>query len=62
MENLVWRKSSKCSGGQCVEVAFDGVCFLVRDSKGPGPVLMFNDLEWAHFVAGVKAGDFDSAG
>lgn len=57
-----WFKSSKSgAAGHCVQAAFlenNGVG--VRDSKNPdGPALLFSDPEWAAFVDGVKAGEFD---
>ena len=62
--SLAWRKSS-FSGQQdnsnCVEVAplADGGR-AVRDSKNPrGDVLRFTAGEWAAFVKGVHAGEFD---
>ena len=56
----VWRRSKKCDAGSCVEIyEFDGE-WHVRDGKNPdGPVLVFGRDEWAGFVAGVKAGEFD---
>jgi predicted secreted Zn-dependent protease len=55
-----WRKSSRSSDGACVEVAMDHDAVLVRDSKAPtGRVLRFNRHEWAAFLAGVRAGEFD---
>lgn len=69
-----WRRSSFCSNGTCVEVAWrtaslntgtcvevgrDGDQFLVRDSKHPEQQpLAFNRAEWDAFVAGVEAGQF----
>ncbi|GAA3069685.1 DUF397 domain-containing protein [Streptosporangium carneum] len=73
LNTLKWRKSSLSgnNGGDCVEVAElehpaqrpdhkqDAVLAL-RDSKDPsGPVLFFNDAEWAAFLNGVKAREFD---
>ncbi|NUT32030.1 MAG: DUF397 domain-containing protein [Hamadaea sp.] len=60
--DAAWRKSSRSSpsGDNCVEVAVlaDGVA--VRDSKNrDGDVLRFTGEEWAAFVAGAKAGEFD---
>lgn len=49
-----------CEDGSCVEVASadDGVA--MRDSKDQdGPMLRFSGGEWAAFLAGAKAGDFD---
>ncbi len=57
-----WRKASYCNGATaCVEVAPlpDGGVAL-RDSKSPeGPTHRFTAGEWAAFVAGVIAGEFD---
>jgi hypothetical protein len=56
-----WLKSSRSyPSGDCVEVrALDGGV-MVRDSKDPhGPKLSFSRQEWAAFVAGVQAGEFD---
>jgi hypothetical protein len=55
-----WRKSTYSANNGCVEVAVvdDGVA--VRDSKDrSGPVLLFRFYEWAAFVRGVRAGEFD---
>lgn len=54
---------SSASGQQdnCVEVAplSDGGR-AVRDSKDKtGPILLFTPNEWAAFVVGVKASEFD---
>ena len=52
------RVSSHCSAGNCVGVRStpDGV--EVVDTKD-GAALRFTADEWAAFVAGVKAGEFD---
>ncbi|GAA3218086.1 hypothetical protein GCM10017691_00600 [Pseudonocardia petroleophila] len=56
-----FKKSSFCSVGTCVEVAIDperGV--RVRDAKlTDGPELSFTPDEWAAFLLGVRAGEFD---
>ncbi|MGV9411949.1 DUF397 domain-containing protein [Nocardia sp. NPDC003693] len=56
-----WRKSTHSggSGGDCVEVAFAGGSVGVRDSKNPGPVLVFAPGEWDAFTAGVVQGAFN---
>jgi hypothetical protein len=58
-----WYKSSFCGNGACVEVAQADGQFLVRDSKGGegGNFLTFDRNEWAEFVNGVRAGEFDPA-
>lgn len=57
--------SGSATQGECVdvEVLTDG-CREVRDTKdaGNGPVLTFTAREWAVFVKGVKAGEFDVPG
>ena len=57
-----WRTSSLTSANNiCVEVADlpDGHR-AVRDSKDrSGPALTFPAAEWAAFIAGVRADDFD---
>ena len=65
LSRAVWHKSTRSGNGNaCVEVADNlaaehGVV-LVRDSKNrTGSALRFTATEWAAFVSGVKAGDFD---
>jgi len=57
----VWLKSSRSYGsGDCVEVRALNGGVGVRDSKNPdGPALSFSRREWAAFLAGAKAGEFD---
>ena len=57
---LLFRTSSRCGTGGCVEVAPlpDGGA-VVRDTKDRTVGLMFNGQEWADFVSGVKDGEFD---
>ena len=56
-----WFRSTLCPNGpDCVEVAERPDGMAVRDSKDPdGPVLQFTWAEWAAFLAGVRAGQFD---
>lgn len=57
---LLFRTSTRCATGGCVEVAPlpDGGA-VVRDTKNRTVGLMFDGQEWADFVAGVKDGEFD---
>jgi hypothetical protein len=56
-----WIKSSRSyGGGACVEVRPVDGGIAVRDSKHPGgPQLSFTKAEWAAFMTGVQAGEFD---
>ncbi|MFI7030716.1 DUF397 domain-containing protein [Microbispora rosea] len=58
---VVWRRA--CTGGECVEVAYEDEWVGVRDGKqgDDGPVLAFTAEEWRVFVEGVKGGRFDPA-
>jgi hypothetical protein len=57
-----WRKSSRCSGGNCVEARPVGDEVRVRDSDDPDYELVFSKDEWSSFVAGVQAGEFRFGG
>jgi hypothetical protein len=56
-----FRKAGGSDTGGCVEVAaLPSGGIRVRDSKRlQGPVLEYSDHEWAVFIAGAKAGEFD---
>ncbi len=62
LTGAVWHKSTRSAGGQnCVEVA-DNLpqVVAVRDTKNrDAGTLLFTHDEWAAFVSGVKAGEFD---
>jgi hypothetical protein len=56
----VWKKSTRSSHDNCVEVAFIDGQVGVRDSKDRhGPVLTFTTAEWEAFTDGVRDGEFD---
>lgn len=63
-DGLPFRKSTHSGGNGCVEVAYIGPDEIrLRDSKATaGPQLVFNDAEWAAFLAGVRDGEFDFPG
>jgi hypothetical protein len=53
-----WFKSSRSTGGDCVEVAFVGDDVWVRDSKDPnGPMLKFSRESWRVFIADLPQRD-----
>lgn len=57
----IYRKSSFCSSGACVEVAvLPGGEVSLRDSKDESPAPhVFTPQEWVAFTEGVKNGEFD---
>ena len=58
--NWTWRRASFCDNSSCVEVANGNNFVAMRDSKVKGgPMLSYTRQEWAAFIAGVKAGEFD---
>lgn len=59
---LVYRTSSRCSSGGCVEVAPlpDGGAVVRGTKDRTREPLRFDRREWAAFVCGVKNGEFDS--
>jgi hypothetical protein len=59
--NTKWITSRACNNSACVQVAYlpDGMVAL-RDSKNTAKAAhLFDSEEWAAFVTGVKAGEFD---
>jgi hypothetical protein len=55
-----WRRSSRCSGGDCVEIKIADGDVAMRDSKDPdAAILRFSGDGWRAFVAAVQAGEFD---
>lgn len=57
---FAWRKSTRSgvNGNECVEVACDGKCVLVRDSKNRvGGTLTCLPQDWHAFLDRIKAGD-----
>jgi hypothetical protein len=56
-----WITSRACNNSACVQVAhLPGGMVALRDSKDTCKAPhVFDSEEWAAFVAGVKAGEFD---
>ena len=56
-----WRKSTRCSGGTCVEIAKIDGDYLIRDSKHPEQApLRFTEDELTAFATAFAAGEFRS--
>ncbi|WP_433329875.1 DUF397 domain-containing protein [Spirillospora sp. CA-294931] len=60
LTNAAWRKSnrSSASGEDCVEVAAMPGVVAVRDSKDPGPALIFGREAWELFARDIRAGAY----
>lgn len=58
----VWRSSSTCADGACVQVAMSGDEVLVRNSRQPSVITRHSRAEWDEFLAGVVRGEFRSRG
>jgi Domain of unknown function (DUF397) len=61
LSNAAWVSSRACNNSACVQVAhLPGGMVGIRDSKDTSKAAhIFDSSEWAAFVAGVKAGEFD---
>lgn len=60
-----WRKSSFSNGAtNCVEVAMlaDGSVGVRHSRRPDAEVIVYSRSEWAAFVAGVKAAEFEPVG
>jgi hypothetical protein len=52
---LVWRRSSRCNGGACVEVAELDEMIIIRDSAEPGHTLIAVSRDvWRDFLSWVQ--------
>ena len=55
-----WRRSSRSTEPESVEVAIDGDWVFVRNAGDPGgPVMRVTLAEWREFLASARAGEFD---
>lgn len=65
LASAAWRKSSLSNGAtNCVEVAMlaDGSVGVRHSRRPDGEVIVYSASEWAAFVAGVKAEEFEPVG
>jgi hypothetical protein len=59
-DGFPYRRSSFSGGDNCVSVAFTSDDVRVRHSRrGEQGTLVFSRSEWAAFIAGVKAAEFE---
>jgi hypothetical protein len=60
--NAAWITSRACNNSACVQVAYlPGGMVALRDSKDTSKSPhIFDGEEWAAFLTGVKAGEFDA--
>lgn len=60
MSDEGWKRSSFCSNSACIEVRrVYGLVSVRHADATPGMWLTFTVEEWAAFLAGAKAGEFD---
>jgi hypothetical protein len=51
-----WKRSSRCDGGQCVDVRASDAGVQVRDGKNPdGPVLDITPTQWRFVLDWIRA-------
>jgi len=56
----IFRKSSLCASGECLEVGQRDGLIILRDSTRPrGTLLHYDAGIWRSFIRDVKAGEFD---
>jgi hypothetical protein len=53
-----FRTSTRCTGGDCTEVAFTGTEVLLRDSKTTATIVV-SRVAWQAFLDGVRGGVFE---
>jgi hypothetical protein len=59
VDHAIWRRSSFCADGACVEVAITGDEVLVRNSLRPTELTRFTRAEWRALLAGAANSEFD---
>ncbi|GAA2527115.1 DUF397 domain-containing protein [Streptomyces koyangensis] len=61
MPRSAWQRSSFSGGGgnNCVETRFQDGVVLLRESEAPEVVVQMTPEQFAAFVRGVKAGEYD---
>ena len=63
LDNVSWRVSRRCDGGQCIMVGCQDKAIIVGITTQPsGPYVIYPVLAWERFLFSVKRGDFDRLG
>lgn len=58
--DIPWRKATKSTAGNCIQVMRRNGVIMISDSKNPaGPILSYTLPEWDAFLDGAKRGEFD---
>ena len=53
--DVIWRVSSKSSGGNCIEVGDSEIAILVRDTKNRDQgMLSFPSTAWENFIKVIQ--------
>lgn len=53
---LCWQTSTRCTNGECVEVAVRDDCVLVRGSRAPDVILALPRPAWQAFLNDLRSG------
>lgn len=61
LDGLEWRRSERCDGGTCIEVAEVDAVIMIRSSAEPDTSLSVSHDIWRDFVSRVQAGIFDES-
>lgn len=56
---VAWQRSSFCGTNACIAVLVDGPVVHIRSTSDSEPPLTVTRAEWAAFIQGAKAGEFD---
>jgi hypothetical protein len=60
VDQLVWRKSTFSTSGECVEIAGIADTIALRNSNNPERAMLpFERTEVGRWIAAIKAGEFD---
>lgn len=58
--DLDFRKSTFCSGGDCLEIARKNGKVYVRNNQRPDDIVEYSEQGWGDLIVGVKRGEFEA--